>query len=138
MNRLIRVQNGRSGAFLGHRVQMARGWWRGDSGFAGQPELPQGSGILLAPCASVHTLGMQGPVDVLFLDRKGRVVEMWSGLQPGKFAVGGQGVYATLQLPSGTLEETGTRNGDVLILEDTADLGECPPAPMNGQGGREA
>lgn len=136
MNRTIRVQNGRSGALLGHRVQMAGGWWSGDSGFAGHPELPEGSGLLLAPCASVHTLGMRGPVDVLFLDRKGRVVEVWGRLQPGRFAVGGHGVYAALQLPSGTLEATGTRNGDILILEDATGPGGTEPREMD-QGGQE-
>ena len=117
--RLLRIQNGRSGALLGHRVQLAEGWWRADVYLMDQGELPEGSGFLLARCTSVHTLGMRSPVDVAFLDGRGRIVETWSDLQPGQFAVGGKGVHATLQLPVGTLAATDTRNGDVLILEET-------------------
>ena len=116
--RTVRVQNGRSGALLGRKVQLADGWWRGDEGLLGLPDLPKGSGILLAPCASVHTLGRIEPIDVAFLDGRGRIVRTWTDLPPGKFAVGGQGVHATLQLPVGTLNETDTKTGDVLILEE--------------------
>ena len=119
--RLLRIQNGRSGALLGHRVQLAEGWWMADVYLLDQGELPHGSGFLLAPCTSVHTLGMRSPVDVAFLDGKGRIVETWADLQPGRFAVGGNGVHATLQLPVGTLAATDTRNGDVLILEETTE-----------------
>ena len=118
--RIIRIQNGRSGALLGQRVQLAGGWWGGAEGLLGQAELPKGSGILLTPCASVHTLGMRASVDVAFLDGRGRIVETRASLQPGSFAVGGKGVHATLQLPVGTLAATGTISGDPLILEETA------------------
>ena len=118
--RTLRIQNGRSGAFLGKKVQLADGWWRGDEGFLGQMDLPKGSGILLAPCASVHTLGKLRPIDVAFLDGRGRIIETRMDLQPGRFAVGGQGVHATLQLPVGTLDATDSKKGDVLILEETA------------------
>lgn len=117
--RTIRIQNGRSGAILGQTVQLADGWWRRAVGLLGQTELPEGSGLLLVPCASVHTLGMRFPVDVAFLDGRGRIVETRADLPPGKFAVGGQGVHATLELPVGTLEATDTRDGDPLILEET-------------------
>jgi len=116
--RIIRIQNGRSGAFLGQKVQLADGWWRRAVGLLGQTELPDGCGLLLVPCASVHTLGMRFPVDVAFLDGRGRIVETRAELPPGKFAVGGNDVHATLELPVGTLAATDTRNGDPLILEE--------------------
>ena len=116
--RTIRIQNGRSGAVLGKNVQLANGWWRRAVGLLGQTELPDGSGILLVPCASVHTLGMRFPVDVAFLDGRGRIVETRSDLPPGRFAVGGKDVHATLELPVGTLAATDSRDGDPLILEE--------------------
>ncbi len=117
--RIIRVQNGRSGAVLGQTVQLAEGWWRRAVGLLGRPDLPHGCGLLLVPCASVHTLGMRFPVDVAFLDGKGRILETRTDLPPGRFAVGGTDVHATLELPVGTLEDTDTRDGDILILEET-------------------
>jgi uncharacterized membrane protein (UPF0127 family) len=117
--RIIRIQNVRSGAILGQNVQLAECWWRRAVGLLGQTELPEGSGILLVPCASVHTLGMRFPVDVAFLDGRGRIVETRADMPPGHFAVGGQDVHATLELPVGTLAATDTRHGDTLILEES-------------------
>lgn len=116
--KILRVENGRSGAILGQRVHLADGWWRRAVGLLGLGELPEGSGILLVPCASVHTLGMRFPVDVAFLDGRGRILETKADLPPGRFAVGGKDVHATLELPVGTLAATDTRDGDPLILKE--------------------
>ena len=117
--KIIRIQNGRSGAVLGQNVQLADGWWRRAVGLLGQTELPEGGGLLLVPCASVHTLGMRFPVDVAFLDGRGRILETKADLPPGRFAVGGKDVHATLELPVGTLAATDTRDGDTLILQES-------------------
>jgi uncharacterized membrane protein (UPF0127 family) len=118
--RVIRIQNARSGAFLGQRIQLADGWWRRARGLLGKAELPPGGGLLLVPCASVHTMGMRFPLDVAFLDGRGHIVETRPELSPGRFAVGGNHVHAALELPVGTLAATDTREGDPLILEETA------------------
>jgi len=117
--RVIRIQNARSGASLGRRIQLADGWWRRARGLLGKAELPPGSGLLLVPCASVHTVGMRFPLDVAFLDGSGRIVETRPELAPGRFAVGGARAHAALELPVGTLAATDTRDGDSLILEET-------------------
>jgi hypothetical protein len=116
--RIIRIHNVRSGAVLGQTVQLADGWWRRAVGLLGQAELPEGSGLLLVPCASIHTLGMRFPVDVAFLDGRGRIVETRADMPPGHFAIGGKDVHATLELPVGTLAATDSRDGDTLSLED--------------------
>ena len=116
--RVIRIQNGRSGAFLGHRIHLAEGWWRRAVGLLGKAEFPAGTGLLLVPCASVHTMGMRFPLDVAFLDGMGRIVKTRPELSPGRFAVGGNHVHAALELPVGTLAATDTRDGDPLILQE--------------------
>lgn len=117
--RVIRIQNARSGALLGRRIQLADGWWRRARGLLGKTEIPPGSGLLLVPCASVHTVGMRFPLDVAFLDGNGRIVKTRPELAPGKVVVGGNHAHAALELPVGTLAATDTRDGDSLILEET-------------------
>lgn len=73
-------------------------------------------GLLLVPCASIHTFGMRMHLDVCFLDSRMRVVQVRHGLGPWRLASGGPGASCTLELPPGKLEETGTEIGDLLCL----------------------
>ena len=45
-------------------------------GLMGKKELTAGEGILLRPCASVHTMFMRFPIDVVFCDRDLRVLSV--------------------------------------------------------------
>ena len=117
--RVIRVRNARSGAIFARRARLADSWWRRAVGLLGQTGLPPGSGLLLVPCTSVHTVGMRFALDVAFLDGRGRVVHTRSGLRPGRLAIGREMVRAILELPVGTLAATDTRYGDALIIEET-------------------
>jgi uncharacterized protein len=45
-------------------------------GLALLPRERAGEGLLIPRCRCVHTLGMRFPLDLLFLDRGGRVIEI--------------------------------------------------------------
>jgi uncharacterized membrane protein (UPF0127 family) len=55
---------------------MATSWGLRFRGLMGKKKLPAGEGILLRPCASVHTMFMRFPVDVVFCDRDLRVLSV--------------------------------------------------------------
>jgi len=73
-------------------------------------------GILLQPCASVHTWGMAFPIDVVALDRDHTVTALRAQLSPGKIALLGWRTRAVLELPAGKIEQTGIRIGDRLTI----------------------
>lgn len=43
-------------------------------------------GMLIEPCASVHTFGMSHPIDVLYLDRNNRIVKIVERLRPWRMS----------------------------------------------------
>ena len=55
---------------------MATSWALRFRGLMGRKELPPGEGILLRPCASVHTMFMRFAIDVVFCDRDLRVLSV--------------------------------------------------------------
>jgi uncharacterized membrane protein (UPF0127 family) len=58
-----------------------------------------GPGLLIPRCRSVHTIGMRFPLDLLFLDGEGGVLELHRGVPPGRF-IRCPGAMAVLELPS--------------------------------------
>lgn len=78
--------------------------------------LDQGEGLWLVPCEAVHTIGMKFPIDILFLDKKRRVLKVRS--EVGRWRITGSLMaHSVLELPAGTAVATGTQVGDQLDLE---------------------
>ena len=69
-------------------------------GLMGLPELPGGCGLLFPRCDSVHTAWMRVPIDVVFLDREGRVLAVRKRLRPWRVARC-RGAVAVLECPAG-------------------------------------
>lgn len=85
-------------------------------GLLGRATLNRGEGLVIIPCASVHTIGMRFPIDAVFFGKDKKVVATASGLVPyriSKYYPRAQGV---LELPSGTLERMPVDVGDQLEL----------------------
>ena len=51
------------------RVYEARTWSARRDGLAALPGLPDDCGLWLAPCRSIHTIGMRFSLDLIWLDR---------------------------------------------------------------------
>jgi len=111
------LRNPRTGAALAVRVERASSMLGRMRGLLGRSELPQGDALLIAPCASIHTLFMRFRIDVVFLSRELRVVRAISGLHPWRATRFHRGAAMAVELPEGTLARTGTRKGDLLELE---------------------
>ena len=68
-------------------------------GLAGLDRERAGRGLLIPRCSSVHTFGMRFDLDLLFLDRDGRVVELRRSVPPRRLARCAE-ADATLELPA--------------------------------------
>jgi len=119
----LRIVNRTRNRVLGSRVALADQWWHRARGFMGRPPPDPGEGLLLSPCRAVHMHGMKYSLDVIFLDRQGRVTAAYPDLKPGRrTAWHGEARYA-LEIPAGTLGETETREGDLLAWVLVSEFG---------------
>jgi uncharacterized membrane protein (UPF0127 family) len=82
------------------RLRFADGFFSRLTGLLLSPPLPPGEGLLLLPCASVHTAFMRYPIDVVFLDRAGVVQKIVPRLRPWRMAACPD-AYQTLELAAG-------------------------------------
>ena len=84
------------------------------SGLLGEVTWPAGSALVIAPCQAVHTIGMRFPIDVMFVDRDGRIVKARRGLGPWRMAAAWR-AFAAVELSVGSVTD-GLRVGDRVRL----------------------
>lgn len=103
--------------------ERVQGWLKRDS-------IGPGEGLLICPCASIHTLGMRFAIDVAFLDRRGRILKMVPDVGPARLIWGPwRGMLLpfavqVLELPAGSLAAAGASVGHGLLFAARA-----APAP---------
>lgn len=88
-------------------------------GLMGASNVPVCEGMWFDNCGAIHTLFMRIAIDVVFLDRYGRVMRMIPAVPPNRPAIACAGASVTIELGEGTLREIQLREGDPLYLEET-------------------
>lgn len=78
--------------------------------------LEPGQGLLIVPCEGVHTIGMKFPIDVVFLNKKKKILKIRPDMGKWRMSLCLR-AHSVLELPSGMVDKTGTRVGDELAWE---------------------
>jgi len=87
------------------------------------PAPPEGCGLLIERCPSVHTFGMRYAIDVVFFDRERRVTRVRANVKPNRpFVGGGWNAASALETRSGWLPVERLRAG----MRADVDLSQTP------------
>lgn len=91
--------------------------WTRVKGLLGRNFLNEGEGLLIVPCSSIHTIGMQFALDVVFLTRDYIVTDFVENIAPGKYYVSQKyhgKAHAALEMAGGAISEFGLQRGEQL------------------------
>lgn len=100
---------------LASRVEIAVSRRARRRGLLGRMRLDADAALVLVPCGAIHTMFMRFPIDVIFVNREGRVVRIVSRMGPWRIAIctAARGV---IELAAGTVERRDIRVGDMVRL----------------------
>jgi uncharacterized membrane protein (UPF0127 family) len=107
------VVRGDGGRIVCERCEVADTVIARARGLLGRKTLPSGAGLLIRPSFSIHTLFMRFPIDAVFLDRSGSVVDVVRRLKPWRAATRLR-ARAVLELPAGEADRVTLRIGERL------------------------
>lgn len=82
-------------------------------GLIAQPIPPTGSGLWIEPCRAVHTFGVRGPLDLVFVAKSGAVLRVCENVEPGRMR-GALRARAVLELRAGEASRLHMRPGTVV------------------------
>lgn len=102
------------GTCVAEEVLVAQTHWSRLRGLVGttSAEFRAGQALWIVPCRGVHTLAMRFPLDLIYLDRQGVVVELRAQVRPWRFAPVNLQAASVLELRSGAIRRSNTAMGD--------------------------
>ena len=115
-----RVVNERSGVVLAELLVSAHDSQSRRKGWLGRTSAPLGEAIWILPCEAIHCFFMHFPIDVVFLDRDLRVVQLRRSVKPWRIAVCWK-ADSVMEFPEGVIDSTATAVGDKIVLRQTGD-----------------
>jgi len=86
------------------------------TGLIGRPPLGPAEGLVFERCDAVHTFAMRFPIDVVFLDRSGRVLRVAERLRPWRIAWT-PGAHTVIETAAGTARRLEIVPGRVLRVQ---------------------
>lgn len=115
---MLRVVNLTRQQVVAKSVKAARSMLSRLRGLLFSVPLSEGEGLYLAPCQSIHMIGMSYAIDAIFVDKKGVVVGLVRNIQPLRISDFYWKAFGCLELPCGIIDATGTMIGDRLEFEE--------------------
>lgn len=122
----LSVMNADRQAEIGNHIEVADTAAGRNKGLLGRSGLMSGEGLWIVPCEAVHTFAMKFAIDLVYLDRRRRVLKVRSRVGPARISACLR-AHSILELPPGVIAATGTQPGDRLEFHSA-------PAPAEGGG----
>jgi uncharacterized membrane protein (UPF0127 family) len=122
MANLIRAVNQTRGTVICERLEDAGGLRGQSRGLLGRDRLEPGTGMRfengrLTPMMWMHMFFMRFAIDIVFLDRSGKVVKIDRNLKPWRVSSVVFGARTALELPAGAADGSATQAGDQIRFE---------------------
>jgi len=113
----VRIRNVTRGVALAERAETADSFWRRGVGLIGRRDWNAADALIITPSNSVHSWFMRMTIDVVHLTADGVVQRLVPNLRPWRFGPIVRGGRTVIELPAGTIERTGTAEGDQIAVE---------------------
>jgi uncharacterized membrane protein (UPF0127 family) len=112
----MRVINATKKREIAGAVLMADSFLKRFKGLLGKKALEEGHSLWIRPCKGIHTIGMQFPIDAIFLDKGNTVVAVKKNLHPNRVTRLYLRATSVIELTAGSLSMTDTEIGDVIEI----------------------
>jgi hypothetical protein len=111
------IINESTGEVLASRAEVASSFWRRGVGLLGRTDWSASDGLVIAPCNSIHCFFMSLTIDVVYLDRGGKVLRVVPKLRPWRIGPLVWSAHSVVELPLGTTTATNCQPGHRLVIK---------------------
>ncbi len=114
----MKILNLRNNIVLADKAQRADTFLKRMVGLLNRKSLDEGEALILQPSNCIHMFFMRFSIDVLFLDKNGKIVAMLSAFRPFSLSRIYFEALSVVELPVGIIKKTMSQVGDIIkVLE---------------------
>lgn len=114
---VIKIINSRTGADIAIKAKLAQNFWVRAMGLQFKRSFEKGDAMVFPKCNGVHTLFSRFNLDIIFLNSDKVVTNVIENLPKWRFSPFIMKPLTAIELPAGTIKESGTMIGDKLVFE---------------------
>lgn len=98
-------------------LQLTQHWYERLAGLLALAPLKTGQGLLIKPCNSVHSFGMNYDLDLVYLDRELQIIKLVEGLKRNRLSACWR-AHAVLELPAGSIAQMHLSLGQAAVWQE--------------------
>ncbi len=118
----MKIINRKNNIVLADKVAIADTLCSRVVGLLNRCSLAKGEALILKPCWSIHTLFMRFAIDVLFIDKNGKILAALPSIKPFRFSPIYINADLAIELPENTIQTTQTQSGDIIQIQITGNV----------------
>lgn len=99
-----------------HRLEVAASIRSRTRGLIGHAPLESGQALLIPRSRWIHTFGMSFPIDIVYMDKNGRIVALTENLPPRRIDRPVLRAQAAIEMAAGEIRRLGLKVGERLEL----------------------
>jgi len=110
------INNTSTGKLLAAGGSIANSFFSRLKGLIGKKIMAQGEGLVIHPCAMVHSIGMKICIDVLFVSISNEIVHIIEKMPPNRISPYIKTAHYVIELPAGQILTTNTNVGHSISI----------------------
>ncbi len=112
----MRIINLTKNTLLADEAKMANTFFTRLVGLLNRNSLRKSEALILTPSNSIHSLFMRFTIDVIFLDKTGKIIKTLPSFKPFRLSPLYLHSNLVIELPENTLQLTQTQPGDIIKI----------------------
>jgi hypothetical protein len=110
------LRNSTTGTIVATRIDRLSGFLQRAVGLLARSRVQRDEGVWITRCRAIHTIGMRASIDVIFVDRDGRVLRVDRDVKPNRLSLSCRQAMGVVELGAGALSQIDVLPGDRLEL----------------------
>ena len=112
----MKVINTSKNTLLADEARMANTFFTRLIGLLNRNSLRKGEALILTPSNCIHSLFMRFTIDVIFLDKAGKVIKTLPAFKPFRLSQIYFNSHSVIELPENALKFSQTQPGDIIKI----------------------
>jgi len=115
---MVNIYNSTKNNIIADDVKIAKTFFTRSLGLLPRESISQDEGLIIKPCNSIHTFFMKFPIDVLFVDRKNKIVALYENVSKNRILPIHLTSSYVVELASGQISNKNIEKCDIIQIDE--------------------